>query len=460
MKLFATLTFCWLLLLCCPLNSMAQTVLEADGSANAYTVINNVLAPGATAVESPDQTTGGSAVGSHANFGRHIQMVFDAELNKYVFQFLIHINSVLDNDVSTGDLDRQRVEIKTYGSSPANLKGTVGENITYKWRFRLPIGFQPSSNFTHIHQIKAVDGDDSNPLFTITPRYNVSGNTLQLIYTKDSSSGTITYKSIPLSSFLGVWVEVTEQLTVGANGTYNISIKRLSDAVELLAYSNNNILTIRPSNTFTRPKWGIYRSITSSSLLRDDSLRIASISITENQPLPVTIKSFTGAVSNNAALLNWQVTNEINFKQYEVECSNNATANDFKTIGIVAANQLATYSFIHTTIINPKNYYRLKLVNNDGSFAYSNIISVIAKENLQVSVYTNPAKGLVVIATTAVLSNSFVIMYDGIGKMVKKIVLTNTVTNITTSQLQSGLYRLQLIENNQVITNQSFIIAK
>ena len=158
----------------------AQTILNADNiSNNTYELINSKFAPGGTAIETPDQTPDGL----HTAFGRHIAEVFDADLNKNVFEFYAHVTP--DNDV-TGGLDRQRVEMKTYAASPNNLKGVLGETVTYKWRFKVPVGFQPSNSFTHIHQIKAVDGDESSPIFTLTPRYGTP-NTMQLIYVIDAN---------------------------------------------------------------------------------------------------------------------------------------------------------------------------------------------------------------------------------------------------------------------------------
>ena len=148
-----------------PLFSNAQSILNADGPGNTYELINSILAPGAVAMETPDQCT------SHPAFGRHIAEVWDATLNQYVFEFYIHVPSTTPVTATTADndrcvaFDRQRVEIKTYEASPDSLKGTIGETVNYKWRFRLPIGFQPSTNFTHIHQVKTVGGDDGDPLF-------------------------------------------------------------------------------------------------------------------------------------------------------------------------------------------------------------------------------------------------------------------------------------------------------
>jgi hypothetical protein len=242
-----------------------QAVLNADGPGNTYELINSVFAPnGGDVVEHPECV--------HPEFGRHIAEVWDETLGEYVFEFYIH--RWPDNDRCI-NFDRQRMEIKTYDQSGDTLIGVVGETVVYKWRFRLAAGFQPSTSFTHIHQIKAVGGDDADPIFTLTPR-KASPNRIEL---KHNNHTVVT--QAPLSSFLGTWVECAESLSVGSNAHYSMTIKRVSDGVTLLSYSSNNIMTIRPTNTFIRPKWGIYRSLLDSLSLRDDTVRFAGFAIQE-----------------------------------------------------------------------------------------------------------------------------------------------------------------------------------
>ena len=254
-----------------PVIGNAQVLLEADGPGNTYELINSVLAPtGGDVVENPECV--------HPQFGRHIAEVWDADLNQYVFEFYIHVTP--DNDRCI-NFDRQRVEIKTYDASPANLKGVSGETVVYKWRFKVPTGFQPSSSFTHIHQVKAVGGDEADPLFTLTARKG-SPNKLELNYYSDSNLSSTKLTSVNLSLFENTWVEATERIQIdNVNGTYSITIKKVSDGATILSYTNNKLLTIRADNNFIRPKWGIYRSLLNSQDLRDESLRFNNISIYE-----------------------------------------------------------------------------------------------------------------------------------------------------------------------------------
>lgn len=248
-----------------PLLSFSQIVLEANGPGDTYELINSILAPGYNVVENPECV--------HPEFGRHVVEVWDTELNQYVFEFYIHVTP--DNDRCI-NFDRQRMEIKTYDKSPDKLIGISGETVTYKWKFRLPVGFKPSTYFTHIHQVKAVGGNDDDPIFTLTPRKG-SVNKMELIHNNQTKLAIVN-----LSLFEGSWVEATEKLKIDSlHGTYSITIKKVSDGTLILSYTNNDLMTIRYDNTFIRPKWGIYRSLNNPADLRDEAVRFAGFSIAE-----------------------------------------------------------------------------------------------------------------------------------------------------------------------------------
>jgi hypothetical protein len=235
-----------------------QVILTADNQQDAYTRIKSKLA---SSPETPDC--------SHPDFGPHITQAIDPDLQKYIFDFNIHVTP--DNDRCSA-FDRQRLEIKTEGnaSTPAYLKGFLGDSVTFRWQFKLAAGFQPSFSFTHIHQIKAYDGDSGAPLITLTPRFG-NPNTLQLIHI-NSSGVTTTLTQTPLDPFVGEWVQGYEKITYGTHGTYSLVITRLSDGAQLFSYSNNDLDLWRNGTTVIRPKWGIYRSLNNAQQLRDEQV--------------------------------------------------------------------------------------------------------------------------------------------------------------------------------------------
>lgn len=237
--------------------------LKADGPGNTYELINSVL--GGNAEETPDC--------SHPDFGRHIGEEYNDELKENVFAFYLHVTP--DND-RCKNFDRQRCEIKTYGPSPDSLKAFNGDEMIFKWKFKLDAGFQPSYSFTHIHQIKAGDGSNAgSPIITITPRYD-DPEKLEIIHNGDNSSTTLgKVKRVDLDPFKGTWIQAIEKIKFGSHGTYSLVLKKVSDGTILLSYSNNNIDLWRTETTFVRPKWGIYRSLHHPEQLRDEKVLFA-----------------------------------------------------------------------------------------------------------------------------------------------------------------------------------------
>jgi hypothetical protein len=242
----------------------AQVILKANGNEDAYKHIDEVL--GGTAYEVPDCI----------HPVKHITEEYDNTLKEYVFVF--HIHAAIDNDRCRG-FDRQRNEIKTYSPSPRNLKGQLGDVYVYQWKFKLDSTFKAQPTFTHIHQIKAGDGDAGAPIITLTPRYGTPDK-IEVIHTgslKQTSKGVLTVAN--LNDLKGQWVQVTEKLKFDTHGTYDIEIKRLSDGKILLTYSTNDIDLWRSETSFCRPKWGIYRSLKSPTYIKDEDVKFADISI-------------------------------------------------------------------------------------------------------------------------------------------------------------------------------------
>ena len=251
----------------CSIDSSAQVTVSADGAGNTYEFIESK----GFGLETPDC---GHPV-------RHVREIFDSALGKNVFAFDIHRD--LDNDRCI-NFDRQRMEVKT-APGAANqdiLQHTFGQTAYYRWKFKLPAGFQASSNFTHIFQIKADAGSDAGaPLVTITPR---AGNpdVLQIIWTPPSGqSGGGVKAQADLSLFRNVWVEAFVQYLSADSGNVQLSIKRLSDGATLVSWNSGTVDTWRDGNTFNRGKWGIYRSLNSIAQLRDETVLFADWCVSE-----------------------------------------------------------------------------------------------------------------------------------------------------------------------------------
>ena len=266
----------------------SQEVLDANGPGDTYAEMTAFLAPGYSPLEPPDC--------NHTDFGEHIDEIYDSDLGDHTYRFIIHVTP--DNDRCI-KFDRQRNEIKSYDKSPENLLGREGENVIYKWAFKLPAGFQSSSKFTHIHQLKSVGGDYSSmQMYTLTTRKS-SPDRLELRDAETTSQ--ITLSETPLSPFLNKWVEVTEKINYSTSGYYSISIIDMDTENELFYYDNSAAdepkVNWRPGGEFVRPKWGIYRSLVYSEDLRDEEVLFSYFSVEE-----VSILS-TNDINNRLAVL-------------------------------------------------------------------------------------------------------------------------------------------------------------
>lgn len=246
----------------------AQVTLDANGPGNTYAEITQVLAPGHNPIEVPDC--------GHNSFGEHIDEVFDSTLNKYVFRFIMHVTP--DND-RCQTFDRQRNEIKSYDQSPDNLLAVEGEQVIYRWKFKLDSAFQPSGSFTHLHQLKAVGGSEASmPQITFTARKS-SPDRLELRYAKTTSQTTLL--QVPIAPMLGVWVQAEQIVVFGENGKYEMRLTNAETGEELMAYKNEDIRMWKTNAAFIRPKWGIYRSLNDATNLRDEEVLFADFSIEE-----------------------------------------------------------------------------------------------------------------------------------------------------------------------------------
>ena len=110
--------------------------------------------------------------------------------------------------------------------------------------------------------------------------------------------------------------------------------------------------------------------------------------------LPVELTSFTAVSSGNAAVLNWETANETNNAGFEVQQD---AGNGFETIGFVAGNgttsEATSYSYTTGALAAGSHSFRLKQVDFDGTFAYSDVVEVSVALNGAFSLtkaYPNP----------------------------------------------------------------------
>ena len=103
----------------------------------------------------------------------------------------------------------------------------------------------------------------------------------------------------------------------------------------------------------------------------------ATLSVVVNPvALPLYLSQFTGRNESEKISLEWITENESGVNRFEIEHSGNGIS--FNKIGVVKAagftSSKSFYKFLHLNPLKRYNYYRLKMVDNDGKFTYSNVV--------------------------------------------------------------------------------------
>lgn len=162
--------------------------------------------------------------------------------------------------------------------------------------------------------------------------------------------------------------------------------------------------------------------------------------------LPVSLISFTAAIGDNKADLIWQTTSEINFNRFEIEKSTDATI--FYSIATILAEKLVAGSDYHyndASILQGKEYYRLKMIDNNGSFKYSKI--VVALEGINASTNKiifspNPVINTLFINHPKATIGAFIKIstVDGRVVLLKAVAIGTTQTSIDASGFAKSTY--------------------
>ncbi|WP_293300055.1 T9SS type A sorting domain-containing protein [Pedobacter sp. UBA4863] len=163
--------------------------------------------------------------------------------------------------------------------------------------------------------------------------------------------------------------------------------------------------------------------------------------ITNDSAMPVTWSAFTAKPSVSQIKLYWATATEVNLSRYEVERSTDGI--NFKAIAVIKPNATKSYNYTDFSAQNGDNYYRIKNVDNDGDFGFSEISVVklsLNKEN--VIAWPNPTGHKVTIK-----SNPWqqAVLYDITGKQL----LTQTLdaegtAEIDLKRFENGVYLLKV----------------
>jgi len=317
----------------------------------------------------------------------------------------------------------------------------------------------------------AVDPTDSDNVIAVFSNYNLQS----LWYSTNSGSSwtdiegnlsgatgpsvrwtTIFYVSGESHYFLGTSIGVyfTDTLNGGSTVWTQEAVSSIGNAVTVMLDWRDNDGTLAAA---THGK-GVYTAPVTS-------------------PLPVELTSFSAILRDKEVLLNWSTATEVNNYGFDVERKNPPLnpirGGGFEKIGFVEghgnSNSPKSYDFVDKTEIYGMHYYRLKQIDNDGSFEYSDVVEVnvpilqdyaILEQN-----YPNPFNPETKIRFT-VNDNTHVSLriFDAVGGEIAEIFNDKVesgriyVVNFSGLYLSSGVYFYSLISEKTRKTKKMLLI--
>ncbi len=286
---------------------------------------------------------------------------------------------------------------------------------------------------------------------TVINRNGTNYNRLQKVYqfTPAVANPTVTYS-------LTIYLTAAEIAIWGPNKSI-LKFLKVNDGVNLVSGTINNT-----------------NSVVVTPTIDDQLATLGYIAYTGNftgfsqfvlfdntNALPIKLNSFTGKLVGNDVLLNWQTSTEANTKEFVVEKSSNGI--NFTPLHTTASKGVngfgSNYNYTDKFPFTGYTYYRLKTLDNTGSFTYTNIIKIDLLGKNSFVIAPNPVKNdfSIQFNNTAIVQS--IIIYDGTGRQLQHYLPASNFGNINVdaSKLGSGVYFIKATTANGEVITQRFI---
>ncbi|ANE50589.1 Ig-like domain-containing protein [Flavisolibacter tropicus] len=226
--------------------------------------------------------------------------------------------------------------------------------------------------------------------------------------------------------------------------TANIDNRSEMDASGTFTFNSNGSFSFTPSASFLGGPISFTYHVTNNS---NPPLSSSIATVTLNYPeraLPVEFISFDARQTDKGVQLHWEVGTEVNVNHYDVERSTDGV--NYKVIGSENATQNSSYNYTDLQPVNGVAYYRIRNVDQDGSFKYSTVVKF--KNGLSTALFKafpTTTKGLVTLQHPSVTGNAWIIISNMDGKTLRSFIPANgsVSTPIDLSNYPSGTYMLR-----------------
>lgn len=333
--------------------------------------------------------------------------------------------------------------------------GTAGEQYPSDYATPPPAGGLSGLNYIHYDIDGSTVGGSGGWFRETGVVQNVAGSSINA----DASTELVSYTYTDGGSWKGFAGSVCERT----------GVSRCSQVTVAAAYATPQTqITFRMGYDYNYSGTNF-----NSQPTRQFGSRFGCFNFPQQTPLPVKLISFGGTLKNNTAFLNWIADNQVDFSAYEIERS--VTGTDFSSIGVKqrqgtgAERQQYQFTDDLAAVNSDVFFYRLKMIDMDGRFAYSNVIMIrkggVKAGGLIVSPNPVAGNGMTTVRFEANTKGTVELrIIDLAGRVVLKqqnnvYEGTNSITMSNLNKLQPGMYLLQM-SNGEATEVTKFTIAR
>ena len=248
------------------------------------------------------------------------------------------------------------------------------------------------------------------------------------------------------SGKLDLTVSSLVQIYSGGKITTNGSSSEIISMGGVVKYNGQN------DGTVTGPKYASATSGISNGIADDAGFNFGV--------LPLSVLSFALQNSNNEVVLNWKLNLQAGIHEYVVQRKKGDDWEDVQHLKLNNSSApTASCAFVDKLPANGENFYRLKLICNDGRIEYSKIlVTNIKYEAGLVSLYPNPAKNRATIIFKKRLEKGKLTIVNIAGRQIleKELSYDLNKTEIDLTGLPKGLYYV-IVSDKTIVVDKTTI---
>ncbi len=331
------------------------------------------------------------------------------------------------------------------GGSDKYISGSLERDVSIATNYSMPVG----------------DVNHGNQSFNILFNNTGGGNKISASY-DDALAGSATKAACQDTNAFnvqsGTWTITSNG--VNSNYDYDITLIPAGANTSLLAASLYDAF-VKDGQFIGNPCANTLGNYSATGLISFSQFNIVG---GNNAVLPITLKVFKVYKTASTDVIEWTTDAEVNNKLFSIERSLDGI--EFTEIGVVQSkalngnsNHTLDYRFIDQNPQQGYNYYRLKQVDFDEKSTLSNVKYVFWDDLKVVQVYPNPASEFIKIDWSSKNNSDLKVkLSDMRGRIIQHVQFKSKTgmnsLKLKTHDLPSGIYFVQVYENNRLIKSE------